>query len=213
VEDGVAVLGRDICKGCVQNWLEISAELKCPICRTVVTSYTIKQVIVVADQLKKNRKRKRGVDEDEDGDVQEISQIIGIEALSPEEISYLVMFKQNEGSGVLPTNWHDHSTVRGVKVDEFHKRFGIPPVSSMMFKFPTYFEHAPIKVCRRGPGEPSYKCSSCDYHSQRCSNVVTHAGINHSKGDVKELYLKCATCQKCFTTPGNLLQHTKRSNH
>ena len=212
VNEGGTVCGRDVCKSCVMTMLEVSGnvQLKCPICRTVVDKYTSKQGVSVADLLKKNRKRKRSSEDEKDDDVQDISHIIGIEALSPDEIYYLVMWKRNEGTGVMETVWQDQSFVQGVKVDEFHKRFMIPPVASMMFKFPTYFEHSPIKVCRRGRGPTKYKCSCCDYESARCSNVVTHTGVNHVKGDGKEQYLKCCTCEKSFTTPGNLVQHVKR---
>lgn len=213
VDNEVTRIGRDICKACVGLLLTMCdglKQLKCPVCRTTVESYTTKQITSITEQLKKNdRKRKRN-DENGDDDIQEISQVIGIEALSRDEVYYLVMWKKTDGTGILNTVWQDQSFVQGVKVDEFHKRFCIPPVTSLMFKFPTYLEHPPIKTIRRGRGPIVYKCSKCDYQSSRCNNVVTHMGVNHSNGNAKELYIKCVTCEKQFNTPGNLVQHVTK---
>lgn len=215
-KEGEAVIcGRDICKPCVRFLLQINLELKCPICRSVVKEVTSKQTTSVVQHLQNlTRKRKRNNSNEqgsEDEDECEISHIIGIEALSPNEISYLVMWKKTDGPGAFETVWQDQSFVQGVKVDEFHKRFSIPPVTSAMFKFPTYFEHQNIKSARQGRRGPIfYKCSCCDYQSSRCNNVITHMGVNHFQGNAKELYLKCVTCEKQCSTPGNLLQHVKK---
>lgn len=207
--------GHKMCEPCFRRNMKALSPVQdfvCGLCRAKVENYVqVKSVPTLKMAMDKRRNPNANLQPSHPSYRFEVQSIIGIRCHQPlaSEVEYLVDWKPIPTRRKSKPTWERAIFFdKGAMIDAFHARYGLFAATDPRFDFNVSFEFKPSNRQVK-KGKVQFKCSQCEYTSNRKTNMDAHMESHRLKSNRRAIF-GCPRCEVTFSNKSNQTRHVKR---